>query len=79
MRQLIYPCRGPEVRKLGNGVKIDYDGSVLIVSCGYYLSAITAHRGETIIITVEERMVACRAKESAAPERQFRRRQNETV
>lgn len=62
MRQLIYPCRHPETRPLGRGVKIDYDGSVLVVSCGHYLSAITAARGETIIINVTEGMIVCSAK-----------------
>ena len=49
MRQLIYLCRRPETRPLGRGVKVDYDGCVLIVSCGHYISAITAARGETIL------------------------------
>lgn len=48
-RQFAYTCKSPEIRPLGKGVMADYGGSLLIITCGHHLSAITANRGEPVL------------------------------
>lgn len=68
MKQLTYPCRYPEARPLGKGVSAVYRDDVLEVftTKGKKLrSGITAYKGDTIIITVLDRMIVCDIKETA--------------
>lgn len=61
MRQLIYTCKRPETRFIG-GLKVEYDGELLVITKGHRLDAITADPGEMIIVTVTDGMVACWVK-----------------
>lgn len=56
---LSFTCRHPETRPIGKGIMAEYDGTVLVISKGHRLTAITAEPGEEISITVMEQMIEC--------------------
>lgn len=66
MRQLVFECKAPCNETLGVGVQAYYDGLTLYIGTTiedmYLQTAITAHQGETIVITVCERMIVCQIK-----------------
>lgn len=55
---LTYICKHPETRLIAKGVRVEYNGELLVIVAGHSLTAITANPGESVTFKLAGKEIA---------------------